>query len=242
MARRETAYHESGHAVAHYFFPLSGKTTSVTIAEDELGAYNASKHPVNEALGVHSSGRTIRPIVGRAIDHEQVHHELITLLAGPVAGWIFDGERPARLKRALEASTEAAEHADGRDDYSRVFALLDELHPFDSREVLKHISKRELAQASAEELIRTHVKPAWGTHTTERLAEFEALWQETVAFVVERWAHIQAVADALWRKRTLKGEEVREIIERIEDRIQSIPPSVRSALNGLHPGDEEAAK
>jgi ATP-dependent Zn protease len=48
-----------------------------------------------------------------------------------------------------------------------------------------------------------------------------------------------AVADALWKKRTLSGEEVTEIIERTEDRIRSYPPSVWEVLKDLRSGNEE---
>ena len=76
-------------------------------------------------------------------------------------------------------------------------------------------------------------------HTAKILATFEALWREALAFVVEKWCHIQAVSDALLRKRTPSGEEGTEIIERIENRIQTDPPSVQDLLNDLRPSDAE---
>jgi len=242
-ASRKTCVHESGHAIAHYFFPLSGKTTAVTIDRDELAEYNLSKkHPVNEAAGLHSSGRTLRPIVGRSIDHEQIHHELIALLAGKAAGWVFAGERRAKAKRDPRAEEEMVRHSDGSDDYSRALNLLFDADPFDRQAVLKQIPDRDRGRSSPEALKDHYFRPAFDAHTAKVLSRFGALWREALAFAVEKWPHIQAVADALWRKRKLKGEEVTEIIERIEDRIRNIPPSVRELLEGRRSDDEERLK
>jgi hypothetical protein len=238
-ASRRTSVHEGGHAVAHHFFPLSGKTTSVTIDREELADYNAPKHPVNEAAGLHFSGRTLSPIVGRSVDREQIHHELIALLAGYVAGWIYAGERRGKAKRDLRAEEEVARHSDGSDDFSRVVNLLFDADPFDRQAVLKRIPDHARGRDSAEALTDRYFRPAFDAHKAQIVAKLEALWCEAVAFVVEKWPHIQAVADALWQKRTLSGEEVVELIERIEDRIRSIPPSLREILKSLRSGDEE---
>jgi len=40
----------------------------------------------------------------------------------------------------------------------------------------------------------------------------------------------QAVAEALWRKRSLTGDEVGEIIERVELRAQTLPPYLADEL------------
>jgi hypothetical protein len=150
-ASRKTCIHESSHGVAHFFHPLAGKTTSVTIDRDDLAEYNlAKKHPVNEAAGLHSSGRTLRPIVNRSVDREQVHHELISLLAGRAAGWIYAGESRAETKRDPRVEEEILKHSDGSDDYSRAFNLLFDADPFDSRAAMKRIPEHERGRASTE--------------------------------------------------------------------------------------------
>lgn len=231
-ARRRTAYHEGGHAVAHYFFPLSGKTTRLTIHPDDLGDYNATRRPVNEAGGLHHSGRTLSPIVGRSVDHEQVHHALIALLAGHAAGWIYAGE-PRQAKRDPQAEAEFVRHADGSDDYSRAVNLLFDADPFDRQAVIKQVPDAARGRASVKAISDRYFRPAFDAHTAKVLGDLEARWREALEFVVEKWPHIQAVADALWRKRRLSGEEVTEIIERTEDRIRRIPPSLAEQLNLL---------
>jgi hypothetical protein len=200
------------------------------------GGWSAAKHPVNKALGLHFSGRTLRPIVGRSVDREHLHHELIASLAGPAAGWVYAGER--RAKRDPQPEAEARRHSDGGDDYSRVWNLVFDADPFDFRAATKRIPYRERRSASPEELMRSHGQPAVEAHTAQIIAKFEALWRETLAFVVEKWPHVQALADALWRKRRLAGEEVTEIIERIEDRIRSYPPTVQNVLTQGASNDE----
>jgi hypothetical protein len=78
-----------------------------------------------------------------------------------------------------------------------------------------------------------YFRPAFDAHTARILADFEALWREALEFVAAKWPHIQAVADALWRKKRLSGEEVTEIIELIEDRSRRIPPSLAESLEIL---------
>jgi hypothetical protein len=135
-------------------------------------------------------------------------------------------------------------HSDGSDDYSRVLNLLFDADPFDSMDAIKRIPEHERGRASAEALADRYLRPAYAAHEAQVLAKFETLWREAVAFVVEKWPHIQAVSDALWRKRprTLSGEEATEIIERIEERIRSYPPSVQDALKRLRSVDEERLK
>lgn len=231
--RRKTTHHEAAHAVAHYFCRLSGKTKSVTIASDLLGEYNASKHPSNEASGLHTHSRTLPSIVGHSVDREQLHHQMIALLAGHAAGWVYGGESPRAAERDRDAEEEARQHADGSDDYSRAFQLLFDADPFESRVEIKRALEGDRGGELVEVRLRRHVERASDVHITQILETFEARWREAHAFVVEKWPHIQAVADALWKKRTLSREEVTEIIERVEDRIRHIPPSVEAALGSL---------
>ena len=61
-------------------------------------------------------------------------------------------------------------------------------------------------------------------------SNWDGIW--ALAFVVSHWPAVQAVADALWRKRTLSGDEVREIIARIEARTNELPPYLAALLGG----------
>jgi hypothetical protein len=231
---RRTAYHEGGHAVAQHFFPLAGKTTRLTMHPDDLADYNAPKaHDINNAAGLHSSGPTLSAIVGRSVDREQVHHKMIALLAGRAAAWIYAGEPAGRAKRDPKAEEEFRRHLDGTDDYSRALNLLFDADPFDGQAVLNQVPDAARGRASVKALSDRYFRPAFDAHTAKVLADFEALWREALQFVVEKWAHIQAVADALWRKKRLTGEEVTEIIERTEDRIRRIPPSLAKQLEIL---------
>jgi hypothetical protein len=89
--------------------------------------------------------------------------------------------------------------------------------------------------------VDSYIRTGYAAPEEQILERFEALWREALAFVVEKWPHIQAVSDALWRTRprTLSGEEITEIIERIEDRIRNYPPSMQDALKRLRSVDEE---
>jgi len=230
---RKVAYHEAGHAVAHHFLRLSGVTTRVTIHPDDLGDYNATRHPVNEARGLHSSGRRLAPIVGHSVDREQLHHELIALLAGHAAGWVFAGESLQEAKSDPKADEELQRHSDGSDDYSRAVTLLLDADPFDVQAALKSIPDHAKSRVPAEVLMDRYFRPASAEHTYRVLADLEARWREALQFVVEKWPHVHAVADALWSKSVLSGEEVTEIIERVEDRVRQIPPGLESVLKQL---------
>jgi ATP-dependent Zn protease len=235
--RRETSYHEAAHAVAHLFFRLSGKSTSVTIDPNDLAEHNASKHAVNEAAGLHSYGRTLPSIVGCSVDREQLHHQLVAMLAGHAAGWVYGGESHREAKRDPQAEEEFRQHSDGTDDYSRAFRLLLDADPFDTTDAVRDILKGEQADPSRASQRRHHIRSAVDEPIEQALVVFESLWRETLEFVVEKWPHIQAVADALWRKRRLSGEEVTEIVERIEDRVHRIPPSLAKQIEILR-GDD----
>jgi hypothetical protein len=235
QARREAAYHEAGHAVATYFHPLAGKTEFVSIGGDALVEHNLTKkHSINEAAGIHSRGQTIPAIVGRSVDHEQVHHTLIMLLSGYAAGWVFSGGGNEVAKSSKRSDAEAIKHADGSDDFTRCLKLLWDSDPFDARYALWGSRTNPLAEGAPGEPLargRSAIK-ASSAQTAER---FELLWQESKAFVVEKWPHIQSVADACLRKTDATGDEITEIIERVEERLQSNPPLVGEILETLRP-------
>jgi hypothetical protein len=55
------------------------------------------------------------------------------------------------------------------------------------------------------------------------LRAFEGRWREALAFVSAHWPAVQAVGDALWKRRSLTGDEVGEILEQVEARTREIP-------------------
>jgi len=229
--QRGTSYHEAGHAVASHYCRLAGATSRVTLDADDLADFNAGTHPANEALGVHFSGRTFSPIVGRSVDRDQLCDELTVLLAGHAAGWVYAGDLGRRPRRTRKQVAEIHRHADLQDDHSRALGLLYDADPFDMQAVLNGIPADARGRISADALLGTYGTPALAAHSARIVAEFEARWRNALAFVVQKWPHIQAVADALWKKRSLTGDEVEEIIARIEARTKELPPHLADELN-----------
>lgn len=214
--------------MAHYFLELSGRVEYVTIAADDLEAHNATRHRVNHATGFMTPSRVLPPVVGRSVDQEHLRQEILALLAGPAAGWIFQGEGSRPIKPSPEERDEFELHSDGRDDFSRVYRLLQSADPLNPRAVAQTI-RRDAAEALDQQLlIERYGMPAFDAHIQKLRAEFKSCWQDALEFVIARWCHVQAVADALWRKRTLAGGEVETIIEVMENRIRTGPSEVRS--------------
>jgi len=222
--KRKTAYHESGHAVAHHFFPLAGRTKSITIETGRLSEYNAGKHKINQAAGVHFSRATIPSIVGRSVDREHVHHQLLALLAGPAAGYLYAGYTKKRRKPSKAQLEEALQHEDGGDDHTRVLRLLYDADPFDARDVVGQIPDHDRQHLSPEELMERYGAPAVQAEGDRVLAEMARYEREAFDFVASKWPHIQALADALFRKKTLDGDEVAAVIEAVEARLRKGPP------------------
>ncbi len=159
-----------------------------------------------------------------------MRHELLTTFAGPAAEWVFDG-RPARWSKSSKAQTsETLRRAMGTDDHTTALNLLESAHPFDTQATLDAIPDRERATLPSADLMARYCQPELERHRTEINREFEERWREALAFVVSHWPAVQAVADALWRKRTLSGDEVREIILRIEARTRELPPYLAALL------------
>ena len=92
---------------------------------------------------------------------------------------------------------------------------------------------------SNEALLDRYLRPAYGAYDARIFAAFETRWREALAFVVEKWPHVQSVADALWRKRVLTGNEVTEIIERVKTRTQTLPPYLAEELKATLSGRTE---
>jgi hypothetical protein len=202
------------------------------VGKDRLAKFNAGKHPVNEAWGLHVGGKTLSPIVGRSVDHEQVHHENIALLSGSAADWIRAGERCFTLKRDPLSIAEDAKHADGSDDISRCWCLLSDADPLDTRDVARLMPSnvREDAAAAGE-----YSRRAVESYVDQCRERFEALWQESLAFVAAKWPHVQNVGDAAARKLTLEADEITERIECIEERLQSYPSYLAQFLAQSRP-------
>ncbi len=230
--QRGTSYHEAGHVVASHYCRLAGATSRVTLDADDLADYNASTHPANEAAGVHFSGHTLSSIGRGSVDREQLSDELTVLLAGPAAEWVFNGALGSKPRRTRQQLEEFRRHADLLDDHSRALDLLFDADPFDMQAVLNGIPDDARGRKSADELLETYGAPALNAHSARIVLEFEVRWRNALAFVVEKWPHVQAVADALWKKRSLTGDEVEEIILRIEARTKELPPYLADELKG----------
>lgn len=224
-SRRETALHEGAHAVANHFHPLTGRTLEVTIARRTLMESNAGRAAVNHAIGLHRSARTL-PIVrgGLVVDREALEHQLVALLAGYAAEWIATGAGPhAQTPRQIARARKLAAESDGGDDYSRALELLYLADPFDLRAAVALVPEADRGRGT-EAAMRERCKPAIDAHQGRVLERFEAARREAHEFVASKWPHVVAVADRLLVKQTLSGDEVREIIEAVEERLRSGPP------------------
>ena len=65
---------------------------------------------------------------------------------------------------------------------------------------------------------------------------FEGRWREALAFVSAHWPAVQAVGDALWKRRSLAGDEVGEIIEQVEARTRQTRRLVDDILGRMGRG------
>ena len=234
LSKRSIAYHEAAHAVASYFHPLAGKTQSICIGGDDLAEYNLSKHPTNEAAGMHRRGSMLPAIVGRSVDREQVHDVCIVFLSGYAAAWVYAGEDRSSSKSKKLDQAEALKHADGSNDFVRCFELLFDADPFDTGDALRGARATPVTRNAAADELLERGRKAMDANTAQVLERFEMLWQEAAAFVVTKWPHIQSVADAVFRKKTLEADEITELIERIEERLESNPPDVLELLERRH--------
>jgi hypothetical protein len=232
-SKRETAYHEAAHAVAAYFYPLAGKTQRICISGDELAEYNSPKHPTNEAAGIHRMGRIIPAVAGRSVDRDQVHDACIFLLSGYMAGWLYRGEDRSSSRIEKLGGAEALKHADGSNDFVRCFKLLSCADSFDVNAALWGVRAKPLTRNATVGELSERGRRAMDSHGAQLLDWFEVLWKETATFVVEKWPHIQSVADAVFRKKALEGSEIAELIERVEERIQNYPQQVRELFEQL---------
>jgi len=221
---RKTAYHEAGHAVGHFFHHLSGRPRGIVIGGEQLSEYNAGKHEVNQVRGFHSVSKTFPAIVNRSVDREQLRQEIMTLLAGPAAGYLYAGSAKKRLKPSKAQLEEKRRHGHGRDDYTRVFTLLCDADPFDPRAVIRGIPEEERERLSPKEAMEQYVEPALRADRDRVLDEVGRYEREAFDFVASKWPHIQTLADAAFKQKVLAAEEVIAIIERVEQRLHDGPP------------------
>jgi len=168
---RDAAYHEAGHAVATYFRPLAGKTSRVSLREQDIP---------EDALGLHSRGRIIEPVVGYSVDREQVRAYCVVLLAGSEAEMRFRGD----------------DISGGGGDYESAYALINRAIFDAEREAsILAISVDERAARSSEELYATY-----GVPVVDRLiAMLEELRAEAGQLIEEKCTCVEAVAKALYR-------------------------------------------
>jgi ATP-dependent Zn protease len=226
---RSVAYHEAAHGVAHHFFPLSGRTVSITIAPDELSQYNAGKREINKAIGLHFNSATIPSIINRSVDREQLHDEIMTLLAGYAATWLYAGDTGIQRNPTKAQREEARRHASGHDDYSRAFRLLCAAGQFDPKDVARRIPDDDRQRLSPKELMAKYGQPAVDAEMRRACAAMDRYRREALDFVASKWPHIQALGDALFKKKTLRAAEVAAIIEAVEKRIEEGPPDIWTA-------------
>ncbi len=182
-SQRKTAYHEAAHAVAAYFHPLAGKTERICIGGDDLVEYNLSKHPMNEAAGIHRRGSILPAIVGRSVDREQVYDVCIFLLSGYAAAWVYAGEDRSSSKSKKLDQAEALKHADGSNDFVRCWELLSDADPFDTNDALWGTRAKPLTKNAASGELLERGRKAIDANTTQLFERFEMLWQEAAAFV-----------------------------------------------------------
>jgi len=218
--KRKTALHEGAHAVACFFRRESGKTVRVTMDPNETEP---------DDLGFHRRGRNIGPIspVGGLVDWPALRAECVVLLAGVEAD----------LYGVPEAERRTASSGGGG-DLERAFELIS----YALRGEKESDMKAEAAAGVAPDAAKDVTRRLADAHIARISPLLLELWGEARALVDARWEHIEAVAAALLKRKTLYGDEVREIIEGVEERIRSYPPSVQDSLERLRSGDEERLK
>jgi hypothetical protein len=224
--RRRTAYHEAGHAVASHFLPLCGGAGAVSLARADLAAYNAGKPRISHASGLHSRGRQL-PATSRngiIVDREQLEHEVVMLLAGAAADFLLGGARRSPSRKRVErdaALLKAAGHVpDG--DFSRAWSILCDLHPLDPDAAMGDLTPAERQSASARENRARRAVADY--HERIILAELAAVSADALDLVAAKWPHVQAVGDELLRRGRLSAAEVREIIQRTDERLSGPLP------------------
>lgn len=186
--QKDAAYHEAGHGVATHFRPLAGKVTRLTIRKSDLP---------EGVVGQQQQGRIIPAVVGYAVDREQVRSICVVYLAGAQAEMRMRGD----------------DLSGSGSDYRKLRELLeDAFFAAEDEAAIRAIPQDELTSRSPKDLYAEYAQPI----TDRYVAMLEELYAEARDLINEKWACVEAVAKALYRRKTLSGDRVREIIERVE--------------------------
>jgi ATP-dependent Zn protease len=177
--------------VAQHFLRIAGVNRGVTIRKEDVG---------DDAAGLAYHGRTIPSVRGRSVDHEAVRAECVMLLAGGEAEMHMRGDEMTGATRDYEKADELLHRA--------VFDA-------EREAVLRAIPAEELASRTPADLAAEY-----GSPVTDRWhALLDELRAEARALIEEKWPCVEAVAKELYRKKSLDGDRVTEIIEGVEEQL-----------------------
>ena len=191
--RRDTAFHEAGHAVATHFRPLSGRTLRVTIRRREASPKTAGTHFRRPSLPTSHGG-------GLSVDREALSHLLISVLGGHAADVILRG--PDSWSGAAGDFRAASQLLLEADQWRLIDAASKEEGIPDLADIHDEELQRQVAARAVEDLFFL----------------IEAAISEAVGLLQEKWHAVEAVARGLLRRGTLSGDEVAVLIERAEER------------------------
>ncbi len=196
--KRSTARHEAAHGVACFFRPESGKTMRVSLDPKETEPGD---------LGFHRRGRTVGPIspIGGLVDWPALRAECVVLLAGIEAD--LHGVPEAERTTWLTGSGS---------DLEKAFDLVADA----LRGELQSDMKAEAAAGVAPDAVADVTRRLGDAHMARIGPLMLKLWGEARALVDAKWEHVEAVAAALLKRKTLSGDEVREIIEGVEEQLK----------------------
>ena len=204
-SHRDTSYHEAGHGVAHHYYHLSSRTKYLALESEELFDYNATRKDSEQAVGICDGQHSLPIIRGGQLDEEHLRHTVIAVLAGGEAQFIYAASygslgKGGDLEHAVELLHAAAETTNPLRDQCR--------------------------GPSANSRGTNSIDEFFDSRERKVTEQFNAFRSETRNFVLEKWHMIQAVADALWKKRLLPVDEMIAIIERLEERVNDLPPEL----------------
>ena len=218
--RRKTAYHEAAHAVAAYFYPRAGRSQRITLDARDLGLHNEGKQSSTSRPGSTPGVRRYRPCA--AASSWIARRSRICC----ACSWPVTRRRSCSTVRCRSSASGrkrgsqrlASTHADEEGDTGRALALLAELSPFDEHAAAASVPADQ--RGLSPELLAEHFgAPAVRSWQAARSAELDAARREVLAFVAAKWPHVHAVAEALLRQGALDGDAIRQLIERIEERL-----------------------
>jgi ATP-dependent Zn protease len=192
----KTALHEAAHAVACFFRRESGKTALVTMDPNETEP---------DDLGFHRRGRTVGPITRGCVDWPALRARCVVLLAGIEAD--LHGVPEAERTTWLTGSGS---------DLEKAFDLVADA----LRGELQSDMKAEAAAGVSPDAVEDVTRRLGDAHLARVGPLMLELWGEARALIDEKWEHVEAVAAVLLERETLYGDDVREIIEGVEERLK----------------------